>query len=92
MARPFRDASQDLLQLNLTKLGNTKYQMTATRLVSGFANPIDAEIIGHRIYVLELGGSQGLWELLSPRRRRSLARPRSRLADIFSSLSVNQLA
>lgn len=63
---PFRDASQDLLQLNLTKLGNTNYQMTVTRRVEGFANPIDAEIIGNRIYVLEYGGSQGLWEITFP--------------------------
>lgn len=63
VAGPFRDASQDLLDLNLTKLGNTNYQMTVTRLVGGFANPIDAEIIGNRIYVLEYGGNQGLWEV-----------------------------
>ncbi len=66
VAGPFRDASQDLLQLNLTKLGDTNYQMTVTRLVSGFANPIDAEIIGNRIYVVEHGGSQGLWEITFP--------------------------
>jgi len=40
--------------------------MTATRLVGGFANPIDAEIIRNRIYVLEYGGSQGLWEITFP--------------------------
>jgi len=66
VAGPFRDASQDLLQLNLTKLGTTNYQMTVTRLVGGFANPIDAEIIGNRIYVLEYGGNQGLWEVTFP--------------------------
>ena len=66
VAGPFNDASQDLLDLNLTKLGDTNYQMTATRLVGGFANPIDAEIIGNRIYVLEYGGSQGLWEITFP--------------------------
>jgi hypothetical protein len=66
VAGPFKDASQDLLDLNLTKLGNTNYQMTATRLVGGFANPIDAEIIRNRIYVLEYGGNQGLWEITFP--------------------------
>lgn len=66
VAGPFKDASQDLLDLNLTKLGNTNYQMTATRLVGGFANPIDAEIIRNRIYVLEYGGNQGIWEITFP--------------------------
>jgi len=66
VAGPFRDASQNLLDLNLTKLGTTNYQMTVTRLVGGFANPIDAEIIGNRIYVLEYGGNQGLWEVTFP--------------------------
>jgi hypothetical protein len=66
VAGPFRDASQDLLDLNLTKLGDTNYQMTATRLVGNFANPIDAEIIGNRIYVIEYGGNQGIWEVTFP--------------------------
>jgi hypothetical protein len=66
VAGPFKDASQDLLDLNLTKLGNTNYQMTATRLVGGLANPIDAEVIRNRIYVLEYGGNQGLWEITFP--------------------------
>jgi hypothetical protein len=66
VAGPFNDASQDMLDLNLTKLGNTNYQMTATRLVGGFANPIDAEVIRNRIYVLEYGGNQGLWEITFP--------------------------
>lgn len=66
VAGPFKDASQDLLDLNLTKLGTTNYQMTATRIVGSFANPIDAEIIGNRIYVIEYGGNQGIWEVTFP--------------------------
>jgi len=66
VAGPFKDASQDLLDLNLTKLGNTNYQMTVTRIVTGFANPIDSEIIGNRIYVIEYGGNQGIWEITFP--------------------------
>ncbi|MEH2291301.1 PQQ-dependent sugar dehydrogenase [Nostoc sp.] len=63
---PFKDASQDLLHLNLTKVGNTNYKLNATRLVTGFSNPIDAEIIGNKIYVLEYGGNQGIWEVSIP--------------------------
>ena len=65
-AGPFKDASQDMVDLNLTKLGNTNYQATVTRLIGGFSNPIDSEIIGNRIYVIEFGGTQGIWEVTFP--------------------------
>jgi hypothetical protein len=66
VAGPFKDASQDMVDLNLTKLGNTNYQATVTRIIGGFANPIDAEIIGNRIYVIEYSGTQGIWEITFP--------------------------
>ena len=49
----------------LTK-GTTNYQVRATRIVQGFTNPIDAEVIQNKIYVLEYGGSQGIWEVTIP--------------------------
>src|SRR5260370_16277441 len=55
-----------MLGLNRTKLGNTNYEMQATRIVGGFANPIDAEIISNKIYAIEYGGNQGLWEITFP--------------------------
>lgn len=63
---PFKDPSQDLLHLDFTKIGNTNYQLRAKRIVRGFSNPIDAEIIGNKIYVLEYGASQGIWEITMP--------------------------
>ena len=66
IAGPFDDPSQDVVDLNLTKLGNTNYQTTVTRTVGGFSNPVDAEVIGNRLYVIESGGSQGLWEITFP--------------------------
>ncbi|HWW02995.1 MAG TPA: hypothetical protein VNZ64_25060 [Candidatus Acidoferrum sp.] len=66
LAGPFDDPSQDLVDLNLTKLGNTNYQATVTRIVGGFANPVDSEIIGNRLYAIENGGDQGLWEIVFP--------------------------
>jgi hypothetical protein len=66
VAGPFRDASEDLLHLRLTKLGETNYQARVRRIVGGFSNPIDAEIIGNRIYVIEYGGSFGIWEVRMP--------------------------
>jgi len=65
-AGPFRDASADMVDLNLTKLGSTNYQTTVTRLIGGFSNPMDAEIVGNRVYVIEYGGNQGLWEVTFP--------------------------
>ncbi|MHC5775605.1 PQQ-dependent sugar dehydrogenase [Nostoc sp.] len=63
---PFKDAGQDLLHLKLTKVGTTNYKLNATRIVQGFSNPIDDEIIGNKIYVLEYGGNQGIWEISMP--------------------------
>lgn len=68
VAGPFKDPSQDLLHLNLTKVGTTNYRLEARRIVQGFSNPIDAEIIGNKIYVLEYGGNQGLWEITMPKK------------------------
>jgi glucose/arabinose dehydrogenase len=65
-AGPFKDASADLVDLNLTKLANTNYQTTVTRIISNFSNPIDAEIVGNRIYVIEYSGNQGIWEITFP--------------------------
>src|SRR5438128_326349 len=63
---PFKDASQDMVDLDLTKLGETNYQARVTRIVGGFSNPIDAEIISNKVYVIEHGGRQGIWEIVFP--------------------------
>ncbi|MBG1268856.1 PQQ-dependent sugar dehydrogenase [Nostoc sp. WHI] len=63
---PFKDPSQDLLHLNLTKVGTDNYRLQAKRIVKDFSNPIDSEIIGNKIYVLEYGGTQGIWEISMP--------------------------
>lgn len=63
---PFNDASQDLLDLKLT--GKTAgFAIHATRIVGGFNNPIDAEIIGNKLYVLDFGGTQSVWEVTLPK-------------------------
>jgi hypothetical protein len=69
---PFFDASQDLVEVELTNLGGTNYQARVTRLVAGFTTPIDAEIIGNRIYVLEYSGNQAVWEITFPKTRSSV--------------------
>ena len=65
VAGPFNDPSEDLLHLDLTKVGDN-YEAHVTRIVGGFSNPIDAEIIGNRIYVIEWSGGRGLWEITLP--------------------------
>lgn len=65
LAGPFNDPSQDLIDLNLTKTGAT-YRLRAQRIVGGFNNPIDDEIIGNKVYVLDYGGTQSLWEVTLP--------------------------
>lgn len=67
LAGPFKDASQDLLHLVLTRATPTSaYQMTATRIVANFNNPIDTEIIGNKIYVIDFNGTQSVWEVTLP--------------------------
>ncbi len=66
IAGPFMDPSQDLVDLNLTKLGATNYRARVTRIAGAFSNPIDAAIITNKIYVIEYSGGQGIWEITFP--------------------------
>jgi hypothetical protein len=66
IAGPFKDPSQDLVDLDLSPLGTTNYQARVTRIVGGFSNPIDAAIISNKVYAIEYGGSQGIWEITFP--------------------------
>ena len=61
---PLGDPGQDLCHLELTKDGD-RYTTSVTRIVGDFDNPIDAAIIGNRIYVVEHGGL-GLYEVTMP--------------------------
>jgi glucose/arabinose dehydrogenase len=62
---PFRDASQDLLFLDLQRTASG-YEVRAQSVVCGFLNPIDSEILNGRLYVLEFGGSGTVWEITTP--------------------------
>ena len=62
---PFNDASEDLLHLRLTSAG-TNYQVQATRIASGFDEPVDTEIVGNKLFVLENVGDGGIWEITFP--------------------------
>jgi hypothetical protein len=56
------DRGQDLLHLVLTRNGNS-YSATTTQIARGFKNPIDAVLLGNRLYVLEFSGDSALWAL-----------------------------
>ncbi len=69
---PFGDPSEDLLHLAFVVPlggGTEPTEFLATRLVTGFSNPIDAELIDEKMYVLDLafGGTATMWELTFPR-------------------------
>ena len=55
------DRGQDLLYLELTKHGDN-YETTTTQIAREFKNPIDAELIENRLYILEFGTGV-IWEL-----------------------------
>lgn len=61
----FQDKGQDLLDLQLVKKGD-HYEMTATQIMTGFKNPIDAVLLDGKLYVLEYGGNGGIWEITFP--------------------------
>jgi len=63
----FNDPDEDLLHLDLEKVGDN-YQAHITTIVTGFDGPIDAEMIGNRIYVIEWSEQRGLWEIALPAR------------------------
>jgi glucose/arabinose dehydrogenase len=61
---PFLDPSQALIQLVLTRSGDS-YQTTARRFVCGFNEPVDAEIMNGKLYVLEIATGT-IWEISLP--------------------------
>ena len=70
----------------MAKFGDN-YEAHVTRIVGGFSNPIDAEIIGNRLYVIEWSGKRGLWEIVLPPAEEF---PPENLADaqVFSDLGT----
>lgn len=56
------DGGQDLLLLALTPDGDS-YRLTSTQLARDFKRPIDAALVGGKLYVLEFDGESVIWEL-----------------------------
>ncbi|HAM70675.1 MAG TPA: hypothetical protein DCM86_03430 [Verrucomicrobiales bacterium] len=67
-AGPFLDGSNDLLHLQLHRVGD-RYETEVHRLVTGLGYPVDAEVIENRIYVICYGFESSLWEITLPSSR-----------------------
>ncbi|MFL5802051.1 MAG: PQQ-dependent sugar dehydrogenase [Roseiflexaceae bacterium] len=59
------DPGRDLLDVKLTKTGDT-YQAKVTQLAIGFDYPVDAALLGKKLYVLDWGGKGTIWEVSLP--------------------------
>jgi glucose/arabinose dehydrogenase len=59
------DAGQDLLHLKLTKQDD-RYEAQVTQIARGFDHPIDSVLVGNQLYILEYGGTGGIWEVTLP--------------------------
>ena len=59
---PFEGEGEDLLHLEIS-LSTDPPSMQVTRIATHFINPIDASLIGDKLYVLEFGGGARLLEL-----------------------------
>lgn len=67
---PFNDPAEDLQLLQMIKdTINQTYSFTSTKIVSGFAHPIDAVLLDTSIYVIEIGyaGTSSLWKIDFPK-------------------------
>ena len=67
---PFGVESEDILHLELTKNADgSNYELRATQIVTGFSQPVDMEIIGNTLYLIEnnsAANQPGLWEITLP--------------------------
>lgn len=60
---PFGVDGESLLQIKLEKLTEEdRYEAAVTEVVTGFSGPVDAAMIGNKIYVIEVDG-EAIWEM-----------------------------
>lgn len=63
---PFVDPSRELIDMKLTyNAAIDNYTMTTTNIVTGFYLPVDAELVGNVLYVIE-NGAGDLWRITFP--------------------------
>jgi hypothetical protein len=66
---PMNDPSEDLLLLTLTRDGDD-YRLNSHRIAGDFSEPVDAELVGNKLYVLETRGA--IHEITFPERKQEL--------------------
>ncbi len=61
----FNDIGEDLMLLDLQKeASGLNYRMNCYRIAQGFDQPVDAELIGNKLYVVQFTGQ--IWEITIP--------------------------
>jgi glucose/arabinose dehydrogenase len=60
--KPFNQIGEDLLMIDLSKVGDN-YEADITRVAMGFNHPVDAAILGNKMYVIEHASNGALWEV-----------------------------
>lgn len=64
---PFNEPGEDLFHIKLHKIETEdRYEVSVTRIAQGFSSPVDAVLIGNKIYVLETGNGSNIWEVTLP--------------------------
>ncbi len=90
LLRLMDDIGEDLLHVQLTKTDDG-YTMTSERIAHGFISPVDAELIGNKMYVVEHKNPQWLnpnattriWEISFPELGTSVDDPVAETAGDF---------
>lgn len=63
--RPFDQIGEDLLRIDLKKAGDN-YHANIYRIAQGFSHPVDAVLIGNKMYVIEFTSDAAIWEVTFP--------------------------
>jgi hypothetical protein len=91
LLNPMQDAGEDLLHITLSYLESVdRYEADVRRVVEGFVLPMDAVLVGNKMYVLEMrwNGNADLWELTFPPATTTATEPRELPAGDVTELRV----
>ncbi len=70
---PFNEPGEDLFHIKLIKIDSAdNYEVAVTRIAQGFSNPVDAVLIGNKIYAIEVGSGSSIWEITLPSKTTSI--------------------
>ena len=76
---PFNEPGEDLFHLKLIKNeAADNYEAEITRIAQGFKGPVDALLIGNKIYAIEVGSGTSIWEITLPSKSTSINEIKSR--------------